>query len=188
MKAVLALVRAATAAAALTSAFVEEARSADMPSRWYSPERRGLRCKCPKPKPETCEQTARRLEPIGNTIETTVLLSFVSKSCFLPDKLPRMLAPGQSAEIHLRHVFNNNLFVPFGGRELRITVIDSFGYSHPRRILNVDRVRSTNTGFPDRRVFFRPLDEGVYRIRVDYIDRDTPNFVMSPNIIVTGRP
>lgn len=165
---------------ALATLLGEAGFAADLPGRHRTT------CKCPKPKPPTCEEQASRLAPVANTFESTVVIAFAPKSCFLPDRLPKLVAVGQTVSITIRHVYNTSLFVPLGGRELRLSVVDSFGFADPKRILNAERIRTTNNGFSDREIQFRAFDPGVYRIRIDYTDRDHPNFMMSPNIIVTG--
>src|SRR5262245_5124088 len=170
-------------AAALANLEQGAAWAADLPLRQRHHHRHA--CKCPKPKPETCEQKAKRLQPIDNTIESTVIIAFgMTDNCFLPSKLPRLVSPDQPVRIKVRHVFNDALLTPLTGRALRMSIVDSFGFTHPKRILSTDRVRTKNDGFADQEVIFSASDPGVYRIRVDYTDRDVANFVMSPNIIV----
>jgi hypothetical protein len=160
------------------------ARAADLPLGGREPSRS---CVPVKPKPLTCIQRAMSLVPVANTIESTVLIElFEKKDCFLSDRRPVIVKTNQEVSVFARHVFNDALFTPINGRSVKLSIVDSFGVQSPSRQLSDTRARTLSDGFLDRTITFVAQDFGVYRIKIEYTDRDTNAFVLSPNIIVNG--
>jgi hypothetical protein len=187
MSPVIRMVSAAVLAAALTLCHLGSAAGADLPPLGRLKPKPKC-CRCKPAKPPTCDQLARRLEPLPNAIESTVIVTYGrAKPCFLPEKLPIVIKVGEELPVNIRHVYHDGLFVPLSGRDLRLSIIDSFGSRMPSRALSADRVRTRFDGFANQPIRFSSPEIGVFRLRVDFLDRDVWSFVLSPNIIVSSR-
>ena len=125
---------------------------------------------------------------VADKLECFAFVNFGERPKLVPSVPPTIssaIEKGETTEVWIRHVFYDDLLKPVQKRKVKVCVVDSFGDVEDENSLNRSEVSTTRTGFNlEPLKFTAPNKPGVFRIRVEYKDKNANSFSYSPPIIV----
>lgn len=135
-----------------------------------------------------CSVARWRYGHVPDKLETVAVLGFGDRSeCVVPNKeRPLLIATKTSHPLWVRMVFADNLQKPVSGRDINLSVVNTFGEPAAGIAVSPTSVVTNGDGFEGEPITIRGNDIGVYRIRAEYADKKARGFSYSPAVVVAN--
>jgi hypothetical protein len=137
-----------------------------------------------------CSWRARRYGTVLGTFERYVIVGYdASPHCPLPrDGMPRLVAPSEQLKVWVRAVYRDHVNQPVPDVSVSLSLVDSFGTDIPTNFpefsIKPRTVTTTKDGYSSSPIVFVTSQQGHYRIKATYKDKNAQGVSYGPLLIV----
>jgi hypothetical protein len=137
-----------------------------------------------------CSWRARRYGTVLGTFEQYVIVGYdVNPHCPTPKEgIPRLVAPTEPLRVWVRAVYRDHVDRPVPDVFVSVGLVNSFGDDIPANTpefsIRPDTVKTLKDGYSSAPIIFTTSQQGHYRIKATYKDKNAQGVSYGPLVIV----